>query len=117
MARVGIQYRKEQGEHGSWIIEESGWCLAADAREIERDCTKRFKLVAIPNAEGCIMKVLDGTRPRVVRVRPSTYTLDYYCVKIYGEVEPLAPPHSGGWVGGQVALSYRIRYQQVGGIS
>jgi hypothetical protein len=117
VSRFAIQYRKEPSEHGTWVLEETGWCLDSDAAGIEAGCTKRYKLVAIPNAAGAVMKVLDGTNPALVAVRPTTYALTYLCVKVLGQVEPLAPSHSGGLANDHAVLSYRIRYQQVGGVN
>jgi hypothetical protein len=116
MAKIGIQYRKEPGEHGTWIIVESGLCTNNEAKIIEAGCTRRYRLEAIPNAKGCIMKVLDGTKPSVVTITPSTYGLSYKCVKVHGQVDPFAPVQEDGPYVGKSILVYSIKYQEVGSI-
>lgn len=117
MAKSAIQYRKQPGEYGTWIIEETGRCLDTDCNTIENGCTKRYKMEPIPNAAGAIMKVLDGTSPQIVTVTPSTYDRDYRCVKVHGQVDAFAPEQSWAPFDGHAVLEYVIRYQEVGGIS
>lgn len=113
MSKFAKQYRKEQGEHGTWVIVETGLCTASEASGIETGCTKRYRMEPVPNAQGAIMKVLDGTSPQVVSITPTTYNRTYKCVKIQGQVEPFAPHQDGGPYIGSAILSYEIRYQEV----
>jgi hypothetical protein len=117
MSRFAKHYEKQQGEHGTWVVEESGLCLDTDAAAVEAGCTRRYQLVPLPNASGAIMKVLDGTAPAIVSVVPSTYSLGYLCVKVHGEVQPFTAVQEEGPMLGSAVLSYLIRYQQVGGVS
>lgn len=116
MARFGKQFRKSPGEHGTFVIEESGLCTPDEAADIEGGCTRRFALTALPQARGAIMKVLDGTTPSTVNVRALTYDINYRCVKVHGQVDPFAPEQEFGTYIGEAILSYVIRYQQVGGV-
>lgn len=116
MAKWAIQYRKSIAEYGLYIIEETGLCLQADCAGIEGGTVSRYQMVPIPASRGAIMKVLDGSIPMVVRVRPSTYPLEYPCVKVLGQVDPFAPAQDGGPLSGQTVLAYTIRWQQVGGV-
>lgn len=113
MSKWAKQYRKSAGEHGTWVIEETGLCTHDEATDIERGCTKRYIMVPLPQAVGAIMKVLDGTRPSVVSVTPLTYSKTYRCVKVAGQVEPFAPVQDGGTYDGYAVLSYTIKYQEV----
>ena len=117
MARWAKQYRKEPGEHGTFIVEETGLCTASEAASIEAGCTKRYRMVPIPQARGAYMKVLDGTAAAVVIVTPSTIPVGYNCVKIFSATQPFAPAQPAGDYAGQAILSYTIRYQQVGGVA
>jgi len=117
MARIAKHFEKSPGEFGLLVITETGWCKPQDAGEIEGNCTKRYKLVALPNAAGAIMKVLDGTNALMSIVAPLTDDQSYTCVKVHGEVQPLAPEQNGGWANGSAALEYKIVYQQVGGVT
>lgn len=114
--RWARQFRKSPGEHGTWIVEETGLCVASEAADIEAGCTKRFVLEALPQARGVIMKVLDGTAPVLIKVKPPTYNETYNCVKVFGEVQPFAPEQEFGTWNGKAILSYTIRYQEVGDI-
>lgn len=114
MSKWAIQYRKTQGEHGSFLIEETGLCLRSDAAAIESGIVTRYKLIPIPNAAGFIFKVLDGTNPAVTTVRPSTYDLTYRCVKTAATVNPFAAAQDGGPLAGQTVMIYAIRWQTTG---
>jgi hypothetical protein len=116
VAKWAIQYRKSIGEYGMYVIEETGLCLQVDCAGIEAGTVSRYQMVPIPASRGAIMKVLDGSVPGVVMVRPSTYALEYACVKVLGQVDPFAPAQDGGPLAGQTVLAYSIRWQQVGGI-
>lgn len=116
MAKFAQQFRKKPGEYGLWIVEETGLCLQSDVSDIESGCTKRYKMVPIPNSAGAVMKVLDGTNPAISEIVPLTYSQTYNCVKISGQCEPYAPSQDGGPLVGQTVLFYTIEWQQVGGI-
>ena len=114
--RWAKQYRKQAGEHGTWIIEETGLCEGEEASKIEADCTKRYVMEPLPQSRGAIMKVLDGTSPKTTKVKPTTYDEEYVCVKVHGQVDPYAPEQDFGSHDGHTILFYTIRYQQVGAI-
>ena len=114
MGKWAIQYRKETGEYGSYILEETGLCLSADVAAIETGILTRFKLIPLPNAKGAVLKVLDGSNPAVVSIKPSTYDRTYSCVKIQGFVNPFAAAQDGGPLQGKTVMIYTVRYQTVG---
>lgn len=114
MSKWAIQYRKTPGEYGSYVIEETGLCLRSDADGIEKGILTRFKLIQIPNSAGFILKVLDGSTPAIVAVKPSTYDLTYDSVKVAAAVNPFAPAQNGGPLNGQTVLMYSIQWQTVG---
>lgn len=116
MAKFSRHFQKTRGEAGSFVIQESGLCLPGDAAAIEANCTKRYRLVVLPNADGVILKALDGTDPSVVTVAPLTDGQSYQCVKVHGETQPYAPPDAGAWCGSDGVLAYVETYQQVGGV-
>lgn len=116
MSKWGQQFRKSQGEHGTFVLEESGLCTPDEAYGIEGGCTKRFALTALPQACGAVLKVLDGTTPTIVAITPLTYGNVYRCIKVHGQVEPFAPAQEFGTYINKAILSYVIRYQQVGGV-
>ena len=91
--------------------------MVEDVALVEHGCTKRYKMVALPQSAGAIMKVLDGTNPAVIQIKASTYTEPYMCVKVLGQVDPYAAPQDGGPLRDKAVLSYVIRYQQVGGVA
>lgn len=117
MAKFSQHFEKADGEHGLKVITESGLCLPGDVAAIEAGCTRRYRMVALPNAAGAIMKILDGTPGSVVAISPLTDGQTYQCVKIAGEAQPYAPPDAACPYGTSGVLAYRIVYQEVGGIS
>jgi hypothetical protein len=117
VAKWAKQYRKTQGEYGTWIIEETGFCTPDEAAAIEAGCVRRYRMVPIPNAAGAVMKVLDGTVAVLYTVTPTTYGVTYQAVKVHGQVDPFAAAQDGGTYQGQAVLFYAIRYQQVGGLA
>lgn len=117
MSKFAQHFEKSPGEYGTVIIEETGFCVPGDAAGIEADCCKRFSLTTLPQAAGVILKALDGTDPELITVKPLTDGLEYTCVKIFGMVNPFAPPDSDCWAGSEGVLQYIIRYQQVGGVT
>jgi hypothetical protein len=108
------QYRKEPGEYGSYVIEETGLCLGGDVQAVETGILTRFKLIPIPNAKGAVLKVLDGSNPTIIQVKPSTYDKSYQCVKVAGYVNPFAAAQPGGLFQGKTVLIFTIKYQTVG---
>jgi len=114
MSKWAIQYRKEPGEYGSFLLEETGLCLRADVVPIEKGILTRFKLIPIPNARGAVLKVMDGSNPMIFSVKPSTYDTAYPCVKIAGYVNAFAAAQDGGPLHGETVLLYTIKYQTVG---
>ena len=117
MAKWAIQMRKMSGEAGTYVIEETGLCLATDVAGIEAGCCRRYKMVPIPAAAGAILKILDGTSPILAAITLTTTGAVYGCAKVYAEVNPFAPPQDGGLLRGKAVLQYTIRWQQVGGVS
>lgn len=117
MAKIAQQFEKAAGEFGLLVITETGWCKPLDAADVEGNCTKRYKLVALPNSAGAIMKVLDGSNAMITEVQMLTDGQTYQCVKVHGETQPLAPLQDGGWADGVAALEYKIIYQEVGGVN
>ena len=117
MAIFSKQLRKLSGEHGTYVIEETGLCLATDVARIEAGCCKRYRMVPIPGGAGAILKVLDGVTPIVAWITLPTMGVSYYCAKVYGEANPYAPAQLGGALSGKTVLQYIVRWQQVGGVS
>jgi hypothetical protein len=117
VARFTKQYRKLAGEHGTFVIEETGLCLTSDVPGIEAGCCKRYRMVPIPGGSGAILKVLDGVTPMISWITLSTLGRSYYCAKVYGEVNPYAPEQLGGALEGRTVLQYVMRWQQVGGVA
>lgn len=103
---------------GLSVITLSGRCTGDEAAGIERDCTRRYEMVTLPNAAGAILKSHDGTNPKVIEITPSTITTrKYKCVKVDGRVNPLAPAQPDGPYAGQTILRFMVRYQEVGGVA
>jgi hypothetical protein len=118
MAQTKKRYRLTPDEHGLFVIEESGLCVAGDIATISRDCCWRYRMVALPNVAGAVFKSLDGSVPRVTRVAPATFGgTGYDCVKVFYEVNPYAPLQSGGVYSGSSVLAYTIRWQQIGDLA
>lgn len=118
MTVLNENYRVSQGQYGLRVIEITGRCTAAERTNIEKNCTRRFGLVALPNAAGAIFKSLDGTTPKVVEIRPSTFSGKYItCVKTEGYVNPFAPIQEGGTYTGKAILYFYKRYQEVGDVA
>ena len=118
MSILNTNYRVSIGQYGLRVIEVTGRCTRIERSDVEADCCRRFDLVPLPNSNGAILKSLDGSTPRMVRIRPDTFSGDQYkCVKIEGLVNPMAPAQSGGSHTGQIILSYYIKYQEVGAIA
>lgn len=115
--KAAIQYRKTEGEFGSYTIEEVGYCDTTEVAGVESDICTRYKLVPIPNARGVVLKVLDGTSPAIWRVTPTTLGRTYTCVKVQGMVNHFAPRQPGGTFSGKAVLTYMVRYQTVGAVS
>lgn len=117
MAKFAINWTKAVGQYGLMVLTESGLCTAVDVSEIESGCTRRFQLVAVPNASGAVLKSLDGTQPQIRSVRPTTQSNSYSCVKINGITNPHAAAQPGGRFKGQTIHRYEITWQQVGGVA
>lgn len=117
MSIISANYRVTQGEHGLAVIEVSGRATASESATLRSGVVTRFQLVPFPAAKGAMMKMLDGSRVEDVRLTDSTGTT-YHCVKIYADVNPLAPTQATGWpYAGSKIVRYLLRYQQVGRIS
>lgn len=116
MAKFSVQFRKSQGEHGLYVIEETGFCLQADVAGIETGVVRRYKFVPVPNTQGVVLKVLDGSSGGLTTVTPA-YGQSYSCAKLYGGVDPAAPAQPNGPLAGEQVLSYRIVWQSVGNLS
>lgn len=118
MAIVSYNMRLSPGSFGTTVIEETGRCTASERTAIEAEVTRRFQLVPYPNANGVVLKSLDGTNPVVQDVRPETFRGDKFrCVKVEAYCNPLAPEQEGGDYNGHAILSYYIRWQQVGDVA
>lgn len=118
MSILNSNYRVSTGEHGLAVIERTGRCTSDERDSIESNCTRRFALVAIPQATGAVLKSMDGTRPLLVEVAPGTFAGKVYnCVKIDGRCSPFSYVQTGGPYSGKAIHQYRIIYHEVGGVA
>lgn len=116
MALFAQRYQVQRSQHGSRLIIETGRCTSdSETRNaILAKQTRRYVLVAIPQAQGVVLKSLDGTTPIVQTVTPPTIGISYPCVLVEAELNPLAPVQSGGAHVGTAVLAYRRVWQEVG---
>jgi len=117
MAILDESYEVAVDSLGLALIEVTGRCTEDEAADIEGDCTKRYEMVALPNASGAILKSLDGTVPQLVEVEHPLSGRSYNCVKVLGIANSFAPAQVGGPYDGNKILAFMIRYQEVGGVS
>jgi hypothetical protein len=117
MSMIDEKYTIEPGQHGTVLITKTGRCTHDEAADIEADCTRRYELVVFPQADGVVLKSMDGTTPSVVEVTPPTVAVTYRCVKIEGRVTPFAYTQPDGPYQNKAILKYIIKYQQVGEVS
>jgi len=117
MSIIDEKYVIEPGMHGTVIITKTGRCTHDEAADIEADCTRRFELVVFPQADGVVLKSMDGSTPSVVDVTPPTVGVTYRCVKVEGRVTHFAYTQPAGPYTGKKILKYIIKYQQVGAVS
>jgi len=118
MSRLNENYKLSTDEYGLAIIEITGRCTSGEASTIEGNCTRRYKMVPMPNASGAVLKSMDGSVPIVVTVTPSTMPgRNYRCVKVDGRVNPFAPQQEGGEASGSTVLFFMEKYQEVGGVA
>ena len=118
MTILNENYRVSPGQYGLRIVEISGRCTASERADIEANCTRRYTLVPLPNAAGAVFKSFDGTTPKVVEIRPSTFSgTRFTCVKVEGVCNPFAPSQEGGTYRGHAILGFLKRYQEVGDVA
>ena len=86
-------------------------------RSIYEDKVSRYSLDPLPQAQGVILKALDGSTPRVVEVRPTTIAKTFNCVNVDAGVQPLGPTQSFGEYNGKTVLRYVMVYQEVGEVA
>lgn len=114
MSKTKIRCRISTGEHGLAVIEETGLCENGDRAGIESGCTRRYIMEPIPQAQGAVLKPLDGTSATVYEVTPLTISRTYSCVKVDARCNPFAALQPGGDFNGKYVLAYYIKWQQVG---
>jgi len=118
VAILNTNYAVIEDEHGLMVIEATGRCTADERAGIEADCTRRFKMVPLPNAAGAILKAMDGTGAKIVEIEPDTLTgARYRCVKVRGSCNPMAYTQPAGAHAGKTILTFYLRYQQVSGVA
>ncbi len=115
MTILNENYQVMTDAHGLYVIELRGRCTHEERSGIEANCTRRYRMIPLPNAAGAVLKALDGTVPAIVEVSPPTLNGTYNCVKVDGRCNPLAPTQDGGPYDGKTILAFYVRYQQVGG--
>ena len=114
MAILESKYRVSYDQYGMRVIEVTGRCTSNEDSGIRRGCTRKYRMVEIPNSVGAILKPMDGTKPRVENVTPPTIGSRVKCVKVEGYTNPFAPIQPGGSsYSGYAILTYYIRYQEV----
>jgi hypothetical protein len=112
------KYSITRDSNGLAIIQMSGRCTENEIANIEGNCTRRYEMITLPNTSGATLKSLDGTRPLITAVQPSTFGGKVYrCVKVDGTVNPFAYKQKAGPYVGKFILQYFIKYQEVGGVA
>jgi hypothetical protein len=116
MTTDALRYELADGQFGTKVIRVTGRCSgdSSQVAEILGNRCLRFELEPFPQAQGVVLKALDGSNPSVVEVTPSTIGRTFNCVKVGANVAPLAPAHSGGPYANSNVLTFEIIYQQVG---
>ena len=112
---LNINYEIADGPYGLKIITMRGRCTASHQSTLERDVVTKYRIVTIPGTPGGVVKTLDGSKPTVVSVRPTTMDKTYHCVKVGALFNPFAPKQTAGPCAGQAILQFVLTYHEVGG--
>lgn len=108
-------YEISDGPYGLKIITMRGRCTASEQDKLGKGVITKFRIVTIPGTPGGVLKSLDGAKPTVERIRPTTMNKTYACVKIGALFNPFAPKQTAGPCNGEAILQFALTYHEVGG--
>jgi len=118
MSFLERKYSLSRDANGLAIIDITGRCTENEIANVESNCTRRYEMVTLPNVSGAVLKSMDGTRPLITEIQPSTFGGRVYrCVKVDGTVNPFAYKQKQGPYAGKFIVHFMMRYQEVGGVA
>lgn len=112
---INWNFEIRDGPYGLKIIVARGRCTAETQAILSRNVVTKYKIVSIPGTAGGVLKALDGSKPVVERIKPTTMNKIYSCVKVGALFNPFAPTQSGGTASGLTVLQFELTYHEVGG--